>query len=133
MEIETIGRNILMENYCLNDFFRDQSQLIRIFVGKETETDPYEHTVEEVLQNPIPIRAIVTDLTPTQMQWKSAGIIVSKAKEIIIKKRYENLLKISRKIEIQSEFYYGWKTNGQLNYRIEGDFMRIYAYIKKES
>ena len=116
----------------MDELFKCNSEYIKIFVGTTSETDPYEHTIEETLMNPIPIKAIVTDLTSTQMNWKTAGIITSKAKEIIIKKKHEDMLKMSRKIEINNEDYYGWKTNGQLNYRVEGNYLRCYVYIKKE-
>ena len=102
-------------------------------MGTETQTDPYEKTVDITMLNPIPIKAIVTDISPASSQWKMPGIVSEKTKQILIEKKYENLLKFSQKIEINDEFYYGWKTNGRLNYVIEDLFIRAYVYIKKES
>jgi len=117
----------------MDNLFKEQSRYIRIFMGTETETDPYEHTVEEILLNPVPVKAIVTDISPASSQWKMPGIISEKTKQIIIKKKYEEILKMSRKIKIDDDYYYGWKVNGRLNYVIEGEYIRAYVYIRKES
>lgn len=117
----------------MDELFKEQSTYIRIYLGTETETDPFEHTVEETLLNSIPIKAIVTDISPASSQWKMPGIVSEKTKQIIIKKKYESMLKMSRKIEIDNEDYYGYKTNGRLNYVIEGEYLKAYVYIKKES
>lgn len=115
----------------MNELFREKSRTIRIYLGVEVETDPYEHTTETTMFNPLPIKAIVTDLTATQSQYKMAGIVADKAKEIIINKRYESLLLKSQKIQVDNDYYVGWKQNGRLQYRIEGEFLRAYIYIKK--
>jgi hypothetical protein len=120
-----------MDNYCLNEFFNNVSETIRIYLGTETIQDPYERNVSETLLNPIPIKAIVTDLTFAKVQWAMPGIVTDKAKEIIIQKRYESLLLKSRKIKIGTEYYNGWKVNEKLQYRVEGNYIRAYVYIKK--
>lgn len=111
--------------------FREHSKKIWVYIGKETETDPIEHTVEVTLQNPIPIKAIVTDLTPTKTQYAMPGIVTDKSKEIIIKKKYKALLEMSQKISIDGDYYEGWRKNGTLQYRIEGNYLRAYIYTKK--
>jgi hypothetical protein len=121
-----------MENICLNEFFRDASQYIRIILASEIEADPFEHNVELTELPSVPIRAIVSDVSPASAIWKMPGISVEKMKEIIIKKHHENLLLQSYKIEINGETYHGWRINGRLSYRIEEDFIRAYVYIKKE-
>jgi len=120
-----------MENYCINEFFEDASQTIRVYLATETLTDPYEKTKEITYLNPLPIKAIVTDLIASQAQWKMPGIKLEKAKEIIIRKRYRNLIESSYKIEIDNENFEGWKVYGRMQIREEGDFLRIYVYIKK--
>jgi len=117
----------------MDNLFRDKSKYIRIYLAVETEIDPYEHTVESTMLNPLPVKAIVSDLNFSSIQWKIPGIITDKAKEIIIKKKRENLLKRSHKIEINGELYNGWRINGRLQYRIEGNYLRAYVYSKKES
>lgn len=115
----------------MEELFKEKSKTIRIYLGTETEVDPYEKNVETTMLNPLPIKAIVTDLTASQSQWKMVGIVADKAKEIIINKRYESLLLKSQKIQVDNDYYIGWKQNGRLQYRIEGDYLRAYIYIKK--
>ncbi len=122
-----------MENYCINDFFAEASETIRFHFSSETVIDPYEKNTEVTNIGSLPIKAIVSDISPASAIWKMPGIATDKTKQIIFKKKYETTLKASQKIEINKEFYYGWKINSRLSYRIEGDFIRAYVYIKKES
>ena len=115
----------------MEELFKEKAQKIRIYLGTEVETDPYEHTTETTMLNPLPIKAIVTDLTASQSQWKMPGIVADKAKEIIIEKKYESLLLKSQKIKIDNDYFVGWKMSGRLQYRIEGNYLRAYVYIKK--
>ena len=117
----------------MDELFDCKSEYIKIFIGTESISDPYEKNVTETLINPISIKAIVTDVSPASSQWKLPGIVSEKTKQIIIKKKYEAMLKMSRKIQIDNEDYYGYKTNGRLNYVLESDYIRCYVYIKKES
>ena len=120
-----------MENYCLNDFFREHAKTIRIYLATETLVDPFEKNVSLTELNPIPIRAIISDVSPASAIYKMPGISTEKTKEIIIKKKYESLLKQSQKIEFDGDFYEGWRISGRLSYRIEGNYLRAYIYIKR--
>ncbi len=115
----------------MEEFFNDMSENIKIFTSIETETDPYEHTTTVTRLNSLPIKAIVTDLIATQIHWKMPGIVADKAKEILIKKKYRNLLEKSQLLEIRKELYEGWRVNRAMQIREEGDFLRVYVYIKK--
>ena len=115
----------------MNKLFDIVAKKIRIYVGLEVEIDPYEKNVETTLLNPIPIKAIVSDLGFAQINWKMPGILADKAKEIIIKKKYRSLIEKSQKIEIDSDYYEGWKINGKMQIRQEEDYLRIYIYIKQ--
>lgn len=116
----------------MDKLFKEKAVNIRIYLSQETETDPFEHTVELTDLNPLAIKAIVTDLTFAKIQWAMPGIVADKAKEIIIYKKYRSLIEKSTKIEIDKEYYEGWKVNGKMQIREEEDFLRIYIYIKKE-
>ena len=117
----------------MEQFFNDMSESIKIYIAIETETDPYEHTVDLTRLNSLPIKAIVTDLIFSQINWKMPGIVTDKAKEIVIKKKYRSLLEKSEVIEVRGELYEGWKVNRAMQIREEGNFLRIYIYIKKVS
>jgi len=114
----------------MEQLFREESQFIRIYYSVEQETDPFEHTVELTDLPSLPIKAIVTDLIASQAIWKMPGIKLSKAKEIIIEKKYRSLIEISEKIKVDDDYYEGWKENGKLQIRQEGDYLRIYIYSK---
>jgi hypothetical protein len=111
--------------------FKEKSQKIRIILATEQILDPYEKNVEFTELPSLPILAIVTDLTTTKVQYAMPGIVTDKAKEIIIEKKYESLLLKSYRIKIKNDYYIGWKQNGKLQYRIEGDYLRAYVYIEK--
>ena len=121
-----------MDNICLNEFFRNAGKSIRVYLAQEIEIDPFEHTKEFTELSPIPIKAIVTDLIASQSEWKMPGITTAKSKEIIIKKKHRSLIEQSYRIEINGESYQGWKVHGKMQIREEGDFLRIYVYIRKD-
>ena len=115
----------------INDIFNENGKCIKIYLAKETVTDPYEKNVELTWLAPVTIKAIVTDFTFAQMVWKMPGIEVDKAKEIIIEKSRKSLLEKSQKIKIDGEFYFGWRVNGAMQMREEGEYLRIYVYVKQ--
>lgn len=114
--------------------FQDNSQCIRVYLGKETVTDPYEKSIEVTLLNPIPVRAIVADLVASQIEWKMPGIVADKAKEIYVEKKHRTLLEKSQKISIKENNtwvdFEGWRVNGRMQIREEGAFLRVYVHSK---
>jgi hypothetical protein len=117
----------------MDDLFKCDSENILFYQAIETQTDPiYKETTLTYL-NPLPVPAIVTDLGFSQIQWKMPGVLTDKAKEIIIDKKYEPLFKLAFKIKIGTEEYVGWKNNGQVQYRIEDDYLRAYVQLKQIS
>ena len=99
----------------MDNLFKKHAKYIKIYVGKETVDDPYDKNVTTTHLNPISIRAIISDISPASSQWKMPGIITSKTKQIIIKKKFKSLIEQSQKIIIDSETYYGWRINGKLS------------------
>ena len=119
----------------MEQIFKEKSVYIRIFMGTTTLLDPYEKNTSLTLINPIPIKAIVTDLTSAKVQWSMPGIVTDKAKEIIIRKKDRPMLEMSQKIQIvgDTDYYKGWKTNGKMQIREDDGYCRCYIYIKKEA
>ena len=116
----------------MEELFKETSQRIRIYLGKETINDPYTKEKTTVLFPPIYIDAIVYDLTMAQVQWKLPGVSTNQAKTIIIRKAQKNTLLNSIKIRIDSIDYVGWRLNGKLQYKVEGDFIRAHLYYYKK-
>lgn len=117
----------------MQDVFKENSEWIKIYMATETVDDPFEKNTIISELNPLPIKAIVTDLISSQIAWKLPGIITERAKEIYIEKKYKTLLEKSYKIKIKgdSDYYEGWKINGRLNYRTDGNYIRAYIYKKQ--
>jgi len=114
----------------LDDLFKLEAQEILVYTAKEVEIDPNYHTKETTYYNPIPIEAVIIDLTATQIKWKTLGLSTSRAKEIIIRYEDKDKIESSKKIEIDGIEYLGWKQNGKLQYRKAGNYLRCYVYTE---
>jgi len=119
----------------VENLFFEKAINIRIYTGVESINDPYEKDINTIELPPIPIKAIVTDLTSTKAQYAMLGITVDRAKEIIIEKKNRPILEMSRKIQIlgDNDYYEGWKQNSKMQIREEGDYCRCYIYIRKSN
>jgi hypothetical protein len=117
------------------DVFKTQGTWIRIYVGKEESQDPYEQNTIVKNTNPIPVRAIIEDLTAAQAQWKMPGIKVSKVKDVTVDYRYKSLIENSSKIEFEGELYEGWREKGKMQMREQPGvggkgYLQLYIYTK---
>jgi len=112
--------------------FRKNSQSVLIYLAIESDNDPFEHDVSLSYLNPLPIQAIVTDLEFAQVNYKMPGILTNKAKVLLVEKKYRTLLEQSSKIQIvgDTDYYHGWERNGKMQIREEGDYLKVYIYIK---
>jgi hypothetical protein len=125
------SRKFVNDIFNLNPAVGGQGEWIKVYTGKETIEDKYDGNTTVVYNNPLPIVAIVTDLTAAQAKWKMPGIEVAKVKEIFVKSKYRPLIEMSQQIEIEGDMYEGWRENGRLQIRqLAGDVLRLYVYIK---
>lgn len=120
-----------LKNKVNGDNSGAQGEWINIYTGQEVIQDKYEANVVVNYNNPLPIIAIVNDLTAAQANWKMPGIEVAKIKEVFIQKKYKSLIELSQKIEIEGDMYEGWRVNGKMQIRsMAGNILRLYVYIK---
>ena len=113
----------------LRDLINQEGQWIQIVLGKEIITDPEEDSKKVIFNNPIPIKALVSDLTSSQTHWKIYGIETQQGKEIVVDSKYRNLIEMSQKIIIGNIDFTGWRDDlGKLQIRQDGSYLRIYAY-----
>lgn len=117
----------------MENIFKEQSEKIKVYLATENETDPFEHTVDTIQQNSMPCSAIVTEVEFSKSRWVLPGIITEKVMQIIVEKKRRSLLEQSYKIEIDGEDFYGWKLNGRMQLKREGNYIRCYVYKKKET
>jgi len=113
----------------LDNLFCEIGETILIYIGQEIIEDVEENSKNIILFNPIPVQAIVTDLTSEQMKWKGFGIETSAGKELFMDVKYKTLIQQSQKIEIDNIEYLGWRDNlGQTQIRQDGNYIRLYVY-----
>ena len=117
----------------MDELFKQFSKKIRIFFSQEEVEDPYEKNVSLIDVGFAVVSAIVSDFTSAKIQHAMPGIITDKAKEIQIQKKDRPILEMSEKLQIvgDTDYYVGWKTNGKMQIREEGDICRCYIYIRK--
>lgn len=115
----------------MESIFKDFSEKILVYLSVSINEDPYEKNTSEILQNSIPIRAIVSDYTFSKIQWAMPGIVTDKAKEITVEYKHKALLEQSQRLSIDGDNYVGWKVNGKLQYRKEGAYLRLLCYSEK--
>ncbi len=119
----------------LDDVFSKEGKWIQVYLGIEAIQDPFEKNIISTNFNPIPVKALVADFTTAKAQWAMPGIKVSQIKEIYVQKKYRSLLEKSQKIEIRNsdkinESFEGWRENGKMQIREEGEYLRVYVYSK---
>lgn len=116
----------------MEDLFQELGQCIRIYLGTAIQADPYEKNKVKTYLNPIYINGIVSDLIASQITWKLPGISTSRAKEMTVNKEHRSLIEKSQKIEIKENnswvAFEGWKENGRMQIREEGNYIRLYIY-----
>ena len=112
--------------------FREHSEIVYVYTAKESITDPTENIIEYTLNNPLPIKAVVSDIAPEKIQWSMPGVATDRAKSLIIKEKYKGLIKASYKIKYDGEYYEGWRLNGKLQFRKIGkNYLEVKIYAKK--
>ena len=86
---------------------KQEDKLTKIFIysAQEITNDPYEKTTSKTFMNPVPIDALVRDISPESLVWKYFGQISMGSKEIICEKRYINTLKTADKIKIGNNYF----------------------------
>ncbi len=93
----------------LDILFKQYGKNIKIFIGRETIEDPNYSKKAVAYLNPLPVRALVKDITFASASYRMPGIKTGQVKELTIEKRHRLLIEKSRKIEISGEIYYGYR------------------------
>jgi len=82
---------------------------VLVYVAKETENDPYEHTKNLSYLQPVAIDALVRDVSPEALKWAYYGNIPIGSKEIYIEKRHINTIKAADRIKIGEDYFKCYK------------------------
>lgn len=116
----------------LGELIKEIGIIVKIFLGIERSQDPESKDVSVTNINPIPIKAIVTQVAPEKLLWKFYGVQVSEAQEIICDKKYLSLIRQSQQIEINGIKFNAYRDNtGSLFIQDLGDYIRVNV-VRKE-
>lgn len=86
---------------------------ILVYVSREIENDPYEHTKTLSFLNPATIEALVTPISFEALRWKYWAQMPLQSVQILCEPKYENLLKLSDKIVINNIEYKCYKDDNK--------------------
>jgi len=113
-----------------NDFQKDiPTEKILIYVAKERTDDYTEETKILTYMNAIPINAIVTQLSDTQVYWRTNGIMVDIAFGLLVDKKYKALIDQSYRIKVRNTYFcYGMKANSKVRYKEMGNDLEILTW-----
>lgn len=85
---------------------------IQIFFSNKTvgeDFDPYEKNYTYTNQNPLTIKAYISDVSPEALVWKQYGLTEIGMKEIICNKKYAQWFRLCNKIKIDGDSYQVYK------------------------
>jgi len=120
----------------LFSILKQENRLDTIFVypAIQTEVDPYEKNRENTYMNPIPIKALIRQISQEALRWKYYGQVPSKSIEIIAELKYETLFKTASKIKYDEDYYKCMKDDSQ-NFMItkRHDYIIVILGLKNDS
>ena len=104
-----------------------------VYQAQEVETDPYEHTKNLVYNNPLPIKALVRQVSWESLRWKYPGLIPTKSIEVIAEKKYKTLFTTADKIKYGDDYYKCLKDDSQ-NFMImtRSDYIVVILGLKND-
>lgn len=93
------------------DILKQEGQLETLYVysGKETETDPTEHTKTITLNNPIAIQGLIQQIGFSSLHYKYWGEIPVGSIQIIVEKKNKTLMLTAKKIKYNEKYFAVYK------------------------
>lgn len=86
---------------------------VLVYPGIETENDPVEHTTDISMLNPVPINALIQQISFEALRWKYFGQIPQDSIQILCELKHENLLKLADKIKVNNNYYGVYKDSSK--------------------
>jgi len=102
----------------MSEFFRNlknENKLKTLYAYASTETivDPYEKNRENLFQNPLPIKALIRQISQEALRWKYYAQLPSGSIEVIAEKKYKTLFRTADKIKFEEEYYKCWRDDSK--------------------
>ncbi len=83
------------------------------YPSQEIEIDPTEHTKDKKYMNPLPIEALVRQISPEALHWKYFGALPVNSIEVITEKKNLTLIKTADKIKRGENWYSCYKDDSK--------------------
>ncbi len=86
---------------------KNEGKLTKVlfYVANTTIADPYEKNKTLNYMQSVPVDALVRDVSIEALAWKYYGNMPMGSKQIIVESKYLNLVKSSRRISIDGNYY----------------------------
>jgi hypothetical protein len=99
----------------LFNLLRNEGQLstLQVYQAKEVQSDPYEKNKTLTYMNPLPIKALVRQVSFEALHWKYYGNIPVGSIEVIVEKKNKTLLRTADKIKYQDVYFTCYKDESQ--------------------
>jgi hypothetical protein len=88
-------------------------EILHIYNAQEIQLDPYEHNTEKNFNNPLPIKALVRQVSFEALHWKYFGMIPVGSIEVIAEKKYLTLFRTADKIKYKDDYFKTWKDDSK--------------------
>jgi len=116
------------------NLLRNEGKLVTLHVysAREAVLDPYEKNRESIYNNPLPIKALVRQVSFEALHWKYFGQIPVGSIEVIAEKKYLTLFRTANKIKYGDNYYSTWKNDSHGFAILERPDYVIVVLAKKE-
>lgn len=84
-------------------------ETLHVYSAKETQIDPYEKNTSLITMNPLPIKALVRQVSFEALKWSYYGQLPNGSIEVIAEKKYKTLFQTAYKIKYNDDFYKCWR------------------------
>jgi len=97
------------------NLLKNEGKLSTLYVYQaiETENDPFEHTKTKTYMNPLPIKALIRQVSFEALHWKYYGQIPVGSIECIAEKKYLTLFRTADKIKYGDDYFSTWKDDAK--------------------
>ena len=88
-------------------------ETLYVYQSREVEVDPYEHRKALEYTNPLPIKALIRQISFEALRWKFWGQVPMGSIEVIVEKKNKTLLRTADKIKYGEDYYKCWKDDSK--------------------
>lgn len=107
-------------------------ETLHVYAAKETQVDPYEKNRDKIYLNPLPIKALIRQVSFEALHWKYYGQIPIGSIECIAEKKYLTLFRTADKIKYKDDYFKCYKDDAQGFAILERSDYVVVILAKKE-